>query len=368
MAAAPSSNTRNPSSFSSKVDKTKRDAMNCNDSASNVAGGGAVNEKKRLFLHKNEYHHHSIDDANNLANRSDTRDNSAYNPTQHLSHLQHSIEGLDRYPNYLSRWPVEDMEQLELALENRLQQVRTQRIEVTQQRQKMKLALQSFLNNNPEWKEFVESPKSWEEIQTHILDPKAAFAIFRSRMFRRTNQETERISVDDVLSGRVPVELDTALLQELMDQEFSDVYSFPLLSHKFCQNLHRFFSAFMNALESSTKSQSLLYGIHKDLDNMGMGWLNDLLFQLIIRPIANRLYKETEMGGGDLDWRQCFIASYSVHPTKSKPRHFLVPHTDDAEVSLLVEFLGLASEGFKFVSYSRSYPLFVVGHVECMPR
>jgi len=54
---------------------------------------------------------------------------------------------------------------------------------------------------------------------------------------------------------------------------------------------------------------------------------------MILRPLSSLLYGDTELEGGDLDWRQGFIAAYSKSPTTAKPRQRLVPHTDDAEVS-----------------------------------
>ena len=303
-------------------------ANNDNGDPSVTVGGGAVNEKKRVFLHSLRPEQ---DDNRNDAAPPLSSSISKYNPTHHRAHLLHAIEGLDRYPNYLSRWEEDDIDLLELALQERLQQVRTQKQALLQQRREMQLVLQSFLESSPEWRSFVKVPETWEEVQSDIFDPRAAKAIFHSKMFRQ-NKNTNGVSVQDVLSGKCPVELDTAQLEQLMDEEMDDVFAFPLLSKEFCHKLHTFVSAFMEALEGSPSLQILTRGIHKDLDNMGMGWLNDLLFHLITRPISAQLYKETELAGGDLDWRQGFIASYSVDPTQSKPRQRLVPHSDDAEV------------------------------------
>jgi hypothetical protein len=296
-----------------------------NDSA-NAIGGGAVNEKKRLFPEKGLL----SKEKSGVVEDEQTLSSSAYDPMQHRAHLLHALEGLDRYPNYLSRWQDDDIDLLEGALQERLKQVREHKSKMTQQRLEMKQLLQEFLNQHSEWKDFVQAPSTWEEIQSAILHPRANETIFRSKFFQL---KRDGVSVEDVLSGKTPVILDAAFLQELMDEEVFDVYSFPLLSSDFCHKLHRFVSAFMSHLESSPSLQSPTRGIHKDLDNMGMKWLNDLLFQLVVRPISSHLYKDTELEGGDLDWRQGFVASYSADPTQSKPRQRLVPHTDDAEVS-----------------------------------
>jgi len=306
---------------------TKAAAMTEDTDDSYTVGGGEVNEKKRLNNPGGLFQ--TPKSPKTDSQKTNTRP-STYDPEHHRSHLLHAIEGLDRYPNYLSRWQEDDMDALETALEQRLEQVRAQKTKVVQQRKDIKDVLHQFLSEHPEWKDFVQAPKTWKEIQSTVLDPRAAKAIFRSNFFRQSNKDEDRVSVDDVLSGRSPVELDTAFLQEWMDEEMYDIYSFPLLSEEFCQKLHQFVSGMMEAMEGS----SAIRGIHKDLDNMGMGWLNDLIFQLIVRPISSQLFKETELEGGDLDWRQGFVASYSASPTHSKPRERLVPHTDDAEVSI----------------------------------
>ena len=50
--------------------------------------------------------------------------------------------------------------------------------------------------------------------------------------------------------------------------------------------------------------------------------------------MSSHLFKTTEMGEGDLDFRHGYIAAYSAKPTDTKPRQRLVPHTDDSEVTL----------------------------------
>ena len=84
-----------------------------------------------------------------------------------------------------------------------------------------------------------------------------------------------------------------------------------------------------------------------DLESVGLGWLTDLLFHMFLQPIARLLFSTTEkfVDSGSttdvkspklLDWRQGFVAGYSVDPTgeKGTTRQRLVPHTDDSEVTL----------------------------------
>ena len=71
-----------------------------------------------------------------------------------------------------------------------------------------------------------------------------------------------------------------------------------------------------------------------DLDTIGLSWINDLIFHLIIRPISQHLFWDTE-SMGDLDWRQGYVAGYSSQPSADKgaQRERLVSHTDDSEVT-----------------------------------
>lgn len=72
-----------------------------------------------------------------------------------------------------------------------------------------------------------------------------------------------------------------------------------------------------------------------DLDTVGLGWINNLLFNLIMRPLSRHLYKDTECKD-ELDWRQGYVAGYSNVPSASAglTRDHLVAHTDDSEVTL----------------------------------
>lgn len=120
--------------------------------------------------------------------------------------------------------------------------------------------------------------------------------------------------------------------------------------------------------ESATEFNNLKLG-HRpiDLDVIGLGWVNDMLFNLFIRPMTKHLFATSEQlqannigeSASTLDWRHGYIAGYSFSPKGSKgaTRHRLVPHTDDSEVTLNcclgeesyegghVEFYGLRGTG-----------------------
>jgi len=73
-----------------------------------------------------------------------------------------------------------------------------------------------------------------------------------------------------------------------------------------------------------------------DLDTVGLSWINDLLFHLVVCPISRQLFQKTELEGGDLDFRHGYVAGYAASPSTSSPRERLVAHTDDSEVTLNV--------------------------------
>lgn len=288
-------------------------------------GGGAINEKKRTFGKEDE-------------NGSDS--GPPYNPLRHRSHLLHAIEGLDRYPNYLSRWGLEDTEMLERALEERLSFVKSQKQQVMERREAIGRLVSCVAEKSPELKVFLSPPNSWQEVDD-ILDSRIAKAIFKSKQFSRGNP-----SIQDVINGDVLIELDVGQLQEVMEEEMFDVYSFPLLKPSFCAKLRLFFQRIMEELGSNPEFSGLTRQSTNDLDYIGVGWITNLVFHLVIRPISSHLFKTTEMGGGTLDWRHGYIAAYSAKPTDGKPRQRLVPHTDDSEVTLNI-CIGEEFEGGK---------------------
>lgn len=301
---------------------------------SDEIGGGSVNEKKRHYDPKPRQQDITRSPSSSNQRDSDIDENTerVYDPSNHRSHLLHAIEGLNRYPNYLSRWKNNDVEALEQELQRLLGQVQEQKLNADEQRDCIQLALKDFFLEHPEWKEFSAPPESWDEIKEKILDPRAADAIFRSQTIQKMMDNS---TIDDVIAGRIRTELDTGCLGEWMDEEMFDVYSFPLLSQTFCRKLCSYASSVMSYIEASPqKSVTPVRSCFRNMDNLGLGWLNDLVFHLILRPISAQLFGDTELEGGDLDYRHGFIAAYSSDPTTSRPRQRLVPHTDDAEVSM----------------------------------
>jgi hypothetical protein len=286
-------------------------------------GGGAINEKKRLL------------DNNDETTDQTEREFSAFDPNRR-SHLMHAIEGLDRYPNYLSRWSETDISLLEKSLQNQLSLVKTQKLQIQERREALEKLVEQVCEKEPIWREFLSAPETWEDIKSNILDARASKAIFRSKTFQISRNNTSIPSVQDVIRGEAKTDLDAGHLETLMEEEMFDVYSFPLLAPSFCSKLQKYVQRIIKELEENPEFAWLTGGSIKDLDNLGLQWLNSLLFHLVVRPMSQHLYMESETGGGDLDWRQGYIAAYSADPTNTKPRQRLVPHTDDSEVTLNV--------------------------------
>lgn len=187
---------------SSATDRTANDAF--------TVGGGAINEKKRNLIQPMQ------EQAEPL---------SGYDPIRNRSHLWHALEGLDRYPNYLSRWSEEDIDQLEVSLEFQLEKVREQKNAIVKRRRDIDSMVERLVQND-KWRSFLEPPQTWDDIRDNVLDPRANKAVFKSKQFTTLKSP----SVKEVLSGQCIVELDAHLLEELMQEELFDVYSIPLLT------------------------------------------------------------------------------------------------------------------------------------------
>lgn len=285
-------------------------------------GGGAINEKKRTF-----------DDEAVCAEAA--KGATSFDPSRR-SHLMHAIEGLDRYPNYLNRWSEDDISLLEKSLQDQLSFVKTQKQQITERREALRKLVEQVCEKEPEWRDILSAPETWQEVKSNVLDARASMAIFRSRNFQISKNNTAVPSVQDVMRGKTKIDLDAGHLETMMDEEMFDVYSFPLLAPSFCSKLQKYVQRVIRELEENTEFSWLTRGSIRDLDNLGLQWLNSLLLHLVVGPITEHLYKETETGGGELDWRQGYIAAYSAEPTDTKPRQRLVPHTDDSEVTLNV--------------------------------
>lgn len=298
-------------------------------------GGGAINERKRTALFGGA--------AATAATANDRPSSlSFFQPATTKSHLWHALEGMDRYPSYLSRWSVDDMNRLEDSLELQLARVRQQKEQVLARREGIQKLVDDFVQTNEQWRQLLQPPTDWDQVRRRILDPRAsqAFLNFQQQQPQHAATQTHTHStptVEQVMQGTARIDLNVSKLAVLMDEEMYDIFSFPLLSLDFCRQLREFVAALHSYGQTNKKDYaSLLVGRRPvDLDTVGFGWLNDLLFQLVLKPVSRHLFQSSETLQ-DLDWRQGYVAGYSARPSEGKPRERLATHTDDSEVTLNV--------------------------------
>ena len=210
-------------------------------SSSFSIGGGAINEKERTYTKPG--------DPQDAADMSVTEgpvgerssESNGFDPSS-LSHALHALAGLDRYPNYLSRWSNEDVDQLEESLERQLQEVRRQKQSIRDRREGINALLGRVAKEDPGGTstQILTPPTSWEEIRDNVLDPRASGAIFSSKQFKKFPP-----SVDDVLSGKIQVHLDGAQLEAFIVRAWRPCFSrtkcgiFFLIENKFTGKLKR---------------------------------------------------------------------------------------------------------------------------------
>ena len=200
------------------------------------------------------------------------------------------------------------------------------------------------------WKNhpLLSPPKDWIDLrERNILQEEAFKVAYQSTNNKRKTKSKKgnmQQSITDIIEGKVHVDLDPALLEDLLQQEMYDVYSIPLLTPEFCSIIRTTLRELSKLAETKEYAHLQLGRRAIDLDTVGLGWITDLLFHMYIQPISQHLFAQTEkLVASDsdssstlLDWRQGYVAGYSAQPSESKgaTRHRLVPHTDDAEVTL----------------------------------
>ncbi|KAL7546720.1 hypothetical protein ACHAWF_010050 [Thalassiosira exigua] len=341
-------------------------------------GGGEINEKQRLY------------GRNTMENDPDhgAGDKHSWNPSGNLSHLLHAMVGLDRYPNYLSRFQdSSDLDSLEHALESKLLDVRQQRSAIDDRRNGIQQLVQRYASSNfgigsqtctgdsvgdigcddcsKLWRNHpsLSCPKTWAELRQRRILQEQAFKVIHQSISkdqkkhvaksRKTTSVEALSTVEDIIEGNASVSLCPSLLEDWMCIEMFDVYSFPLLTEEFCGLIRKTLRDLSSLAETAEFSHLQLGRRPIDLNVIGLGWLTDLLFHGFIQPISSHLFATTEKlvdcehysSDGNiceskystiLDWRQGYVAGYSAGPKERRgtTRHRLVPHTDDSEVTL----------------------------------
>jgi len=329
--------------------------MDRSDSGLDQLGGGSINEKQRTFQQCSKDNRASI-----------THVDEAWDPRKNLSHLLHAFVGLNRYPNYMSRYNEYDITAIEHALEQTLNDVRQQRVEILQRRNGIRELVQKYNaltnpdsiheeektssdSNNVLHISTLSPPRTWSELK-NVLSEEAFDVAYRSIISSSKSKNQEAPTPQHIINGKFSVHLDPALLDVWMSQECFDVFSFRLLNKDFCSIVRRTITD-LSKLGESSEFCSLLLGRRPiDFDTVGLSWISDMLFHMFIQPISRHLYATTERLLSDedacnntnnkmediLNWRQGYIAGYAANPQEGKAatRHRLVPHSDDSEVTL----------------------------------
>lgn len=214
-------------------------------------GGGQINEKPRLSK--------SNDNSNDSGGgRGDYCGGSSWNPSTNVSHMLHAIVGLDRYPNYLRRFnDLSDIVSLEEALEARLSDVRRQRSEIIKRRAGLKELVRRYISNerfeldaetnndydcSKLWCDhpLLSPPTTWDDLrnkevllnQTFKVAYRSIASTHNMRKAKSNKQLDVLPTVEDIIKGNAQVQLDPSLLEDWMNQEMHDVYSFPLFTNK----------------------------------------------------------------------------------------------------------------------------------------
>lgn len=316
--------------------RIKRNNMN------DAIGGGAINEKLRTSMNQ---------DTDETKSQAAAANQEGFQPQIHKAHLWHALEGFDRYPNYFQRWnnihwtdaddsidesEKDDLLSLEQALRETADAVHRERERIARQRKTWHDKIPQFLQQYPQFRKFWnETPygEDWKSWCDNILHPTIQKLLFTTTTNNSTTSSSNchlkacpHATVTQVLSGAVPVAWNVSLLTELLDEECLDVFSMPILSHAFCQELIQLIRALQQFLaQDSSIEQPRFFS----LSELGITWLDNFLFRVLIQPISLHLFENTR-----LDWYHSFVAGYASQPSRVTPRQFLVPHTDDSEVTL----------------------------------
>lgn len=243
-------------------------------------------------------------------------------PASSLSRVLHLCFGLEHYPNYLVRWSSGDVAEAERLLEAQLAELRRQKAFLAEREGRgLRFAALDEGRGGP-------SPM-----------PETLGGVF-------CDEALEALGLDGSapLSGPLPPgrpRLDA--LHDLLEEHGDGAFELPLLREGLCRSLARDVGravAFEQRLGELASRRGVL-----DLDHMGYGWLADLLLSCVARPLSGVLLAEECRGA--LDWRQGYVAGYSAAPggggAAGAHRTFLVPHSDDSDITLSIGLMGAAS-------------------------
>lgn len=231
-----------------------------------------------------------------------------------MSLMLHFMYGLDQYPQYLRKWPVEAVDEAVRLLEERLAQARESRDAL----QARAHCIASYAPLHPE----LRTPEAAD-----VLTPAA-------------------LAVAAQLGKKTPPTL--AELKRLLGlvEETPGVYSFDLLTQDCCDKLRaelvnyaHFRDSWMAAHDGAVPPGALRERLQ--LVDAGLSGFEAFLFRVVAKPLAKILFASDgsrSANVGLVDTPHTFFVGYG--PTENVAgnvtRKALVPHIDDAEVTLNV--------------------------------
>lgn len=231
-----------------------------------------------------------------------------------MSLLMHAMYGLDQYPQYMLKWPSSHVDEAVSLLEARLQQAR--------EAQAALRARETYV-------------AQYEPLHPKLRLPKAV-DVFTPRV----------CSAIERLASKVPPSL--SALRSLFDlvEEMPGVYSFNLLSRECCEQLReelahyaRYREAWMAAHEGQVPPGTLRERLQ--LLDAGLAEFERFLFEAVAKPLSKILFGSfgtREDVVGEVDTSHTFAVGYGEHENiqHNITRKALVPHVDDAEVTINV--------------------------------
>eukprot|EP01083_Nonionella_stella_P146632 461443_1 len=266
-----------------------------------------------------------------------------------LSNVLHSTFGMEHYPNYLYRWNVDQISELEKQLLSQLKQVQSTKQQLNDILSLSK-TFEGILNHNG---------KITIELINKILHTKLLPFVHY-----------------DETNNMVSLKWDWNMFSELMAEEVDDVYSFPLFDAAFCDEILKHTNQYFTFIHNINKinntqqdtTQKILLRRRSVLDWMNLSWLNDFLLHQVINPITKYFFQnelfyncaaqnknEFTVRQRVLDWRHGYIIGYKgkqelfddiYDDDKDKEevkkdddeqiyqRSGLLIHTDDSEITL----------------------------------
>lgn len=230
-------------------------------------------------------------------------------PASELAKMLHTVFGLDHYPLYMLRWGINEINEIEDLFVQYLIKIQDQK----EQLQRIYSLTQPFIGE-------LSQPILLEEI---FVD-KIKFVAENPDLF-------------DVYTDFEPFWTELS----------SGVFRFPLFRPEFCTRLQKHMKQVVDFASNNEELSHLLGRRALVFDWYGLGWLNDIVFERVVKPVSKMLLNQ------ELDWRHSYVIGYNQEVQTGPARlKKLNPHTDDSEITINVG-LGLSFTGGELVLFDQ---------------